>query len=431
MREMTTNDLAAQEGFISKDKKTYTLLTISIFIIEFIYGTACTVWGVILPSLMTQYDKSVSDIGAAQSKFGIGAIIAVLILMYILDKFRKPRVLSLILVIFFFGIFIQGLAPEFAVLPIAYLLFGMAGMAIDTIHSAVIVDIYGKKSGLYINILHGMFGLGCILGPIYAQILLSAGLGWNASYLYCSYAIAVMCVVFSVLVFKNKGAVNRLQAKTIKKASGKQLTVKQFLSRKEVIITIVAIFIIKGSYITAASWFVKYMQQSLNAAAYLSTAALTLYYAGMAVSRFTAPLFYKKVAPLRMLVILLGLGGIVLIVSVLMNNAYIMLVGTFFAGYGFGTAVPVLVANLCSLFPGQSGRASSFVFIGMSISSTSFSIISASIIAALGLDVGVISAGLFLIIPIPFIVYLVILNKKANNSINNCACSDKAKATAL
>lgn len=426
MREMTTNELA-EEDFISKDKKTYTLLTISVFIIEFIYGTACTVWGVILPSLMSQYDKTVSDIGAAQSKFGIGAIIAVLILMYILDKFKKPRVLSLVLVIFFFGIFIQGLAPEFAILPIAYLLFGMAGMAIDTIHSAVIVDIYGKKSGLYINILHGMFGLGCILGPIYAQLLLSAGFGWNASYLYCSYAVAVMCVLFSVLVFKNKGAVNRLQAKTVK-ASGKQLTVKQFLARKEVIITIVAIFITKGSYITAASWFVKYMQQSLNAAAYLSTAALTLYYAGMAVSRFTAPLFYKKIAPLKMLVILLGLGGIVLIVSVLLNNAYVMLIGTFFAGYGFGTAVPVLVANLCSLFPGQSGRASSFVFIGMSISSTSFSIISASIIAALGLNAGVISAGLFLIIPIPFIVYLVILNKRESNSIDNCACNHKATA---
>ena len=424
---MTTNEL--EEDYKQKDKKTYMLLTIGIFIIEFLYGTACTVWGVILPSLMSQYNKTVADIGAAQSKFGIGAIIAVLILMYVLDKFKKPKVLSFILVIFFFGIFIQGLAPEFSVLPIAYLLFGMAGMAIDTIHSAVIVDIYGKRSGLYINILHGMFGLGCILGPIYAQVLLSAGLGWNTTYLYCSFAVAVMCVLFSFLVFKNKDVVNRLQANSVK-ASGKQLTVKQFLSRKEVVITIVAIFIIKGSYITAASWFVKYMQQSLSAVAYLSTAALTLYYAGMAVSRFTAPLFYKKVEPLRMLIILLGLGGLILIASVLMNNAYVMLIGTFFAGYGFGTAVPVLVANLCSLFPGQSGRASSFVFIGMSISSTSFSLISAAIISAFGLNVGVISAGLFLIIPIPLIAVLVTLNKN-KNKIEDCACKNKAKATAL
>jgi len=415
---------------IQKDKKAYLLITIGVFAIEFLYGTVCTIWGVILPPLMKQYNITVTDIGAAGSRFGLGAIVAVLILMYILDRFKKPKVLCLIAAIFFVAIFMQGLAPAFYVLPIAYFLEGLAGMAIDTIHSAIIIDIYGEKSRFYINILHGMFGIGCILGPIYAQLLLSSGLKWNSAYFFISVAIAVVCLVYTILVFTHKGSIDRLKVKNVK-ASEKQLSVKQFLSRKEVIITILAIFVIKGSYIMAGNWFVKYMQDSLSATAVLSTAALTLFYAGLTLSRFTAPLFYKKIEPLRTLIMLLGLGGIVLIICVLLNNAYAMLLGTLFAGYGFGTAVPVLVANLCSLFPGQSGRASSFVFIGMSISSISFSVISAAIIAAFGLSAGVIAAGLFLIIPIPFVIALVYLNNKNKRDPEAIGCENAQTNTSV
>jgi len=391
---------------LKKDKKIYKLLTISIFFIEFIYAMAGTVWGVILPHIMIHYNKTFTDIGAATSLFGVGSILSVLLLMFVLDKYKKLKVLCFILVVLIAGILIEGLAPPFYLLPISYFIFGSAGMALDTVNSAIIVDIYGDKSKTYINILQGMFGLGSIMGPLYAQFVISNGFQWNMPDIFSSIAVAVLFVIYTGIVIVNKGSINRLHHSSVLEKTGNELTIKQFISRKEVIVTICAVFLITGAQSLSNTWLVKYVKENLQAPAELATIAIMLYFMGITLSRFTTPLLYKKIEPLKLLMILITIGGATMFAVYMTDNPYIIPVGTFLGGLGIGTAIPVIISNLCSVFPGQSGRASSFAFLGMGISSVAFSFIGAAIITAFGLKVGIILASVLMLCSIPLFVKL-------------------------
>jgi len=398
--------------FLLKDKRTYTILTISIFLIEFLYGVAGTVWSVLLPYLMSYYNKSVTDIGAATSLFGIGSIISVLLLMYVLDKFTKPRVLCLIVVFFLAATLLQGLAPAFMILPIAYFMFGSSAMAMDTVNAAIIVDIYGNKSKTYVNLLHGMFGLGSISGPLYAQFIIGNGLQWNMAYIFASFAIGLILLLLAIVVITNKGAINRLRIASSAKKTGKELTIKQFFARKEVVFSIIAIFFLMGAQNLANGWIVKYMKENLMASAMISTLTITFFFVGVTLSRFTAPLLYKKIDSLKLLLILLSVGSIIIFAAYMSDNVYLIAIGSLFGGYGLGTATPVVIANLCAVFPGQSGRAASFAFIGMGISAVVFSFLGAAIISTFGMKTAIVLAPVLMLTSAPFINNLIKLNRK-------------------
>lgn len=411
---------------VEKEKKFYRILTFGIFTIEFVYAMAGTVWSVLLPYLMTYYNKNYTDIGAATAFYGVGSILSVLSLMYLLDRFKKPKVLAVILIVFFVGIFIQGLAPTFYLLPVAYLIAGSAGMAMDTVNSAIIVDIYGEKSKTYLNVLQGVFGAGSIIGPLYAQLIINSGMQWNSTYIITSMIIAVLFVVYSILLFTHKDAISRLHHTSAPKKTETELSIVQFVKRKEVIVTIAAMFFIMGAQNLTSGWLVKYVKDGMGAADYLGTFAVMSYFIGVTSTRFLTPLLYKKLEPLKILMILLACGSVVLFSVYLTNNPYILPLGTFLGGFGMGTATPSIVANLCAVFPGQSGRASSFAFLGLGFSGVVFSFLGAAIITAFGLKAGVMLATILMMCAIPLIFTLLRFKKaqNASDSIEICECEE-------
>lgn len=414
---------------ILKDKKAYKRLTIGIFFIEFLYGISGTVWSVILPYLMNYYNKSVTDIGAVTSLFGIGSVIAVLILMYILDKFTKPRVLCIIALLFFASILLQGLAPAFLILPIAYFTMGGSVMAMDTVNAAVIVDMYGEKSKTYVNLLHGMFGLGSISGPLYAQFIIGSGFQWNITYLSTSIVIALAFVFITWTVLANKESINKLRKASTVEESHEALTIKQFFARKEVIFSIMAIFLVMGAQNLANGWMVKYMRENMMVSATISTVTITMFFLGLTLSRFLTPPLYKKIEPLKLLLILLAVGSVVSFAAYMSENPYFMAAGSLFGGFGLGTATPVLITNLCLVFPGQSGRASSFAFIGIGISAVAFSFLGAAIINAFGMKTAIVLAPVLMFMAVPFIGLLATLNNKRIKSEEDLKKADIIKNT--
>ena len=393
-----------------KDKKIYKLLTLGTFLIEFVYGVYTTVWSVLLPYMMNYYHVSVAEIGASTSLFGVGGILGVLTLMYLLDRFSKPKALCIIVVVFVISMFMHSIAPEFIILPIAFCLAGASTMAIDTINAAIIVDIYGDESKTYVNILQGMFAIGCILGPVFAQFIIGIGLGWNVTYLCFVYAMMAALALYALVVFINKGTVKRLKKASHETKTGNELSIRQFIKRKEVILTVCAVFLASGSQGLSQGWMVKYLKEDLLTTAVISTIAATIFYVGLAISRFSSPVLYKKFEPLKLLAVLLGIGGLIVFGTYISENPYLIIIGSLFFGFAVGTAIPGLVANLCSFFPGQSGRASSFIFIGMGIAGVFFSFFTAAIITWFGLKTCIVLSSFFILGTVPFIVMLMRIN---------------------
>ena len=413
-----------------KTKRAFKLLTAGVFALEYIYGLSVTVWGVLIASLMTYYDKTYTDVGFATSFNGLGSILGVLLLMTFLDRFKKPKVLIAACLLFLLCVMGQGIAPPFAILPFVYFLKGVAALSLDTVNSSVIVDMYKDRSKVYVNILHGFYGAGSISGPIFATLIMTNGYQWNHTYILISAIIILVIVYYVTVMIKYKSEITKVSAPVKKEDSGEKLSVREFLKRKEVYLSIFTIFLCSGAWNMTTSWTQKFMIEVLGSTVYLGTIAVTLFYIGLTTSRFLVPILYKKMKPLSVLFLMLIVSIVSLIIAHFSGNIYMIPFGTFMAGAGMGLATPIVVSNICSLFPGQSGRASSFAMFGMGFSTFVFSYLGAYINTVFGIQAGVRSPIVFLSLALPCIYFLIRSNKKTDATANQCENIDTAVSQA-
>ncbi|GEM_PF-1211632 len=404
----------------AKTKKAFKLLTAGVFAIEYIYGLSVTVWGILIANLMLYYNKTYTDVGFATSFNGLGSILGVLLLMTFLDRFKKPKVLIAGTFLFLICVLGQGIAPAFAILPIIYFFKGIASLSLDTVNSSVIVDMYGSRSKVYVNILHGFYGAGSISGPIFATIIMSNGYQWNYTYLLISVIIVVVLIYYITVMIKFKPEINKISTPLKKIETADKLTVAQFLKRKEVYFSILSIFLCLGSMTMTTTWTLKYMTEVLGTTVFLGTIATTMFFIGLTASRFLTPLLYKKIQPLTVLFFASLIASASLAVAHFSGNAYLIPFGTFMVGAGAGLGTPIIVSNICSLFPGQSGRASSFAMFGMGLATFVFSYLGAYINTTFGIGTGVKTPIVLLLLVLPCIYVLIRSNKKRASAAVPC-----------
>lgn len=409
-----------------KTKRAFKMLTAGVFALEYIYGLSVTVWGVLIASLMTYYTKTYTDVGFATSFNGLGSILGVLLLMTFLDRFKKPKFLIAASILFLFCVAGQGIAPPFVVLPFVYFLKGVAAISLDTVNSSVIVDMYGQRAKVYVNILHGFYGAGSITGPIFATLIMTNGYQWNHTYILISAIIILVITYYVTVMVKYRPEINKISAPMKKADTGQKLTVKEFLQRKEVYLSIFTIFLCLGSMNMTTSWTQKFMVEILGATVYLGTIAVTCFYIGLTLSRFLTPLLYKKYQPLSVLMFMLIVAIISLSIAHFSGNMYLIPFGTFMAGAGIGLGTPIIVSNICSLFPGQSGRASSFAMLGMGLATFVFSYLGAYVNTTFGIQAGVRMPIILLSLALPCIYLLIRSNKKRAKADLDCQANTVA-----
>lgn len=412
---------------LEKNRKSALLLTLLIFSIELIYGVSATAYIVLMPKMIEFYNTSFTDMGSLNAFWGLGSIISVLLLMVILDKLSKPKVLLFILVAFLFSMFIQGIAPPFSFMPAANIIWGASNLAIDTVNASILADVYKEKSNTYINILQGIYAFGCILGPFVTQFILSLGYQWNIVYMLFTILIIATIPMYVLILYRNKDFIKNLKSSNQDMINGKEISIKQFILHKEVQLAMIVIVFLIGAHSITQTWIVQYMSEDLHSQEIVSASVSALFFTGLAISRFTSPIFKKHGNPIKTLSIVLFFGGILTFGAYLCINEYILAAGSLCLGLSIGNANPLMISHLCSVFPNQSGRATSFIFIGIGTGVVVFAYIGATAVTLLGLRYGIALAALlisFASIPV-FRLFKInspkkqyVVDSKSQNSIN-------------
>lgn len=381
---------------LEKNRKSALPLTLLIFVIELTYGISSTAYIVLMPNMIEFYHTTFTDMGSLNACWGLGSILSVLLLMVILDKLSKPRVLLVILLAFLFSMFIQGIAPPFSYMPVANVIWGASNLAMDTVNASILADIYKEKSNTYINILQGIFAFGCILGPFITQFVLSLGYQWNIVYMLFTFIIIATIPFFVLILYKNKDFIKNLKSSNQDMLNGKEISIKQFLLHKEVQLAMIVIVFLIGAQSITQTWIVQYMSEDLHSQEIISASVSALFFTGLAISRFTSPIFRKHGSPIKTLSVVLFFGGILTFGAYLCVNEYILAAGSLCLGLSIGNANPLMISHLCSIFPNQSGRATSFIFIGIGTGVVVFAYIGATAVTLLGLKYGIALAALLI-----------------------------------
>lgn len=167
-----------------------------------IFAISSTMIGIILPDMMEDYDLNNIKVSLFSVSQSVGGIIAIPIEFLIADRFPKLNQIILFFLLEVAVLILIGLKPSFRTVLVLFALIGLITSFLNMLLSAYISEFSeNKMAGM--NLLHGFFSLGSLLGPIYTGFILSRGQTWNTSFtilgMVC-FAIATALIVLKAVL---------------------------------------------------------------------------------------------------------------------------------------------------------------------------------------------------------------------------------------
>ncbi len=144
-------------------------------------GLILAVLGPTLPYLAEQTGTQLSQVSILFSARAFGAISGALLSGRLYDQRAGNRLVALALLTFAVSLALIPVVPLLWLLALLLFFIGLAEGGLDVGVNTMIVWLYGRRVGPYMNGLHFFFGLGAFLAPvIVAQaLLLSGGVRWS------------------------------------------------------------------------------------------------------------------------------------------------------------------------------------------------------------------------------------------------------------
>jgi fucose permease len=164
----------------------------ALFLLNLVLGLMVTVKGPVVPALLGHFCATKTDIGVMLALVTVGGAVSVLIGGWLTDALgpRTVFVLGLVLSCASFALFAVGRS-----MIIGHILMFFMGAGAGLIQGAsngFVLALRGQRALALINISQFFFGIGAILGPLLAGLLLRHGYAWQTSFEVTAFSVA-MC----------------------------------------------------------------------------------------------------------------------------------------------------------------------------------------------------------------------------------------------
>ena len=171
---------------------------ILLYMLFFTYALTTSVVGTFMVDLLNDFQMEVSTGGVFTVFQYIGCMAGVFLSGFILNRYRKKE-----LCLATFGlltVLLLAMSRIRRLIPFLLLLFllGMTSKSLDMIVNTTISMQHEEKKGMYINLLHGCFGAGSVLGPLLAAWMLKISLSWQTVYGCFGAGSAALLALFAV-----------------------------------------------------------------------------------------------------------------------------------------------------------------------------------------------------------------------------------------
>ena len=336
--------------------------------VMFLFAISPTMTGSLMPDILEQYmlsNMQVGFIGAVQS---IGSIVAMFLGTLFADRFPKLKTIVLFFTLYAFVLTSIGRAPVYPTLLILFLLLGMTSSYLNLLLSAFVSEEYGERRTTCLNLLHGLFSLGSLAGPVYAGILGGWGHTWNHSFT----GIGIICagMLLFLLVFA-------LPFETVDRGGrGKRIFPWKLLrDRQFLLLTLFGTFFMcyQGG---VGSWIAVYLQKGLECSPACGSLALTLFWTGIMCGRFLQPLIGRWMNYEKWLSFSCAVSVPLYTTAFLMADPRIIISALLIVGILLGAAYPLILAVACGMYTEISGTVTSL----MSLIQSAAGIVSAAAI---------------------------------------------------
>lgn len=347
------------ESVKTKDYRTKLWPTVAILLLIGAYALSNSHFNVMMNSIINAFHLVGAEQGMLSSMLNIGGMLALLLTPVLQGRMGKWKMLIISSVLQTLMLFAAGIAPDFGLLAIIYIILGIGGGWIDTYGNSLMVDLHSKDSAKYLGLLHGCYSIGGVITPILIQGLLIYST-WRKTYIYCAVIVAVFIILSIGARLKSHNPRTKQSISVENKVS--IVLVRQYLHKKRNILLIVSSMLNAAAQTGLIVWIVRYMTLQFDAESFGSF-SVSVFWICATISRFVAPRI--KVRPLKIYAIGALLAGLFNMLGVLSGSSIIMCIMIGAIGLVSGHSIPILISEGAVGYKGSTSLPTSILLFSM------------------------------------------------------------------
>ncbi len=321
-------------------------------------GMTITSTGPALPHIIDEYEVSLTIAGTLFAFLALGRVIGVASGGVISDYTGRKLVMVLGNALLSLGLLGFAMANIWIINTIAIFLAGMGVGFTDGGSNAVVADIFPEKRGFALNRLHAFFGIGCLIGPTIAGILLTTGYSWRIIF-YIVGVFSLAMLIYSAGIEYPKITREKVNQGKVKESSDNSSDGKfTFFNSFNFWLLAMVMFVYTGVGSGIIGWVNQYLEDVIRFSTGYASAVLALYNLGITGGRFGWSMFSDKIGYQRTILIC-GIGAFFSIIFATLAGSFVTVAaGYLITGFFLSSLYPTSVAYGSDIFPNKIGMIS-------------------------------------------------------------------------
>jgi fucose permease len=367
-------------------------LFVSLFALFTLYGTSMTIIGATLPKILANFHWNYLTAGIVIGAGAVAYFVSTYLAGWLVKRWGPKPTIELALSLIVAGLAFFATTPDPAINTLLSVLIGLGQGGVEVGVNSTILRMDAGNSGRPMNLLHGAFAVGAIVGPLAISLLMQSGLDWAAVYrgMAVIFVLLAALMAFAVLPPVQPQAAERDE--TRERSSANPAYWLSFF----------ALFLYVGVELGISNWVAEYFVVVFAYAPEASAMLVSLFWLGLLAGRFGIPALYKGSHPDAALVGLSALATVSIALLMLLGYGPRSAIATdigrgllFLAGLGCSIYYPGVMTLVGKCFPRAQSQAIGFAATGGGIGSFLFPFLMSSIAQDWGIRAGFATYGVF------------------------------------
>ena len=321
------------------------LLTFVCYAVMAIFAVALTITSPLLPAIAASFALSMAESGVIFTVSFLGLVAFILVGGVLADRWGKRRVLAVALAGFTAALLAMPLAPSFAaVCGVTFFIGGFGGILESQI-GALVVALNPERPSYYLNMAQVFFGVGALVGPIAAGMLLAAGFDWRLCYAMLGIVALILTVLFVAIRVPELASTDRISWAAF---------VALVRDRRFLLICL-CMMLYTGAEVGSWGWMSTFLTRSLGFSIVESSVAVGLFWAAMTVGRLLCGQLTLRYDLRTIVISLAGLAAVATLASGLVEARAAVWVVIAALGLTYSSQWPLIAAYGSERYTASSG----------------------------------------------------------------------------
>lgn len=384
-------------------------LFLVLFAVFALYGTSMTIIGATLPKILADFQWSYLAAGFVLGAGAVAYFLSTFAAGYLVTHWGPKPTILLGLVLDVAGLTFFAATPDPFTNTLLSALIGLGQGCVEIGVNWSTLRIDTQNTGRPMNLMHGAFAVGAILGPLTVGLLMQNGFDWITVYRGMALIFAVLAAVIVVLPMPLTAHAPAAHEEAPEKLSANPAYWLSFF----------ALFFYVGVELGVSNWVAEYFVAVFNYSAAASALLVSLFWAGLLAGRFGVPLLYKGSRQGAVLVIFSTLATTAVILLTLLGhtapNEITVDAGrvlVFLSGLGCSIYYPEVMTLLGKCFPHAQSQAIGFAATGGGIGAFVFPFLMSALSQTWGIRAGFATYAVFAVAMTASAVALAIVAKR-------------------